>query len=57
MKALAKIASLTVFLAALAILPSTLIALRQMAGQVAAAMPRHASAVEAAEFWARALGV
>ena len=57
MKALSKIASVAVLLAAMAALPSTLIALRQMAGQVAAAMPRHASAVEAAEFWARALGV
>ena len=56
MRALSKIASVAALLAALAVLPATLIALSQMADQVAAAIPHHASALEQAEFWARAFG-
>ena len=56
MRALSKIASVAALLAALAVLPATLIALSRMADQVAAAIPHHASALEQAEFWARAFG-
>ncbi|HUT90633.1 MAG TPA: hypothetical protein VMY37_14110 [Thermoguttaceae bacterium] len=56
MRALTKIASVAALLATLAVLPATLIAISQMADQVAAAIPHHASALEQAEFWARAFG-
>jgi len=57
MRALSQIASVAALLAALAVLPATLIALSQMADQVGAAIPHHASALEQAEFCARAFGL
>ena len=56
MRAVSEIASVAALLAALAVLPATLIALSRMADQVAAAIPHPASALEQAEFWARVFG-
>jgi hypothetical protein len=54
MRALSKVASFAVLLAAMAALPSTLIAIRQMTDRVSATIPHHDSALEEAEYWARA---
>ncbi len=54
MKTLSEVASITALLAALVLLPATLIAVRQAADQAVAALPHHATALEEAEFWARA---
>ena len=56
MKALSNIALPALLLATLAALPAVLIAFRQAAGSVAAAIPTHASAVDQAEFWLRVFG-
>ena len=56
MKALNQIAPIAVLLSALAALPVTWVAFRQLVGEVAATIPRHGSALEAAEFWTRAFG-
>ena len=56
MRALSQIASVAALLAALAVLPATLIALDRIADQLNAAVPHHTSALEQAEFWAHAFG-
>jgi hypothetical protein len=56
MKAFSHLAATVVLLAALATLPATLIAFRQIAGRVAATVPTHASAIDQAEFCFRAFG-
>jgi len=55
-RALSQIASVAALLAALAVLPATLIALDRIADQLNAAVPHHTSALEQAEFWAHAFG-
>lgn len=54
MKTPSEIASITVLVAALVLLPATLIAVRQVADRAVASLPHHATALEEAEFWARA---
>ncbi len=56
MKALNQVGPIAVLLSALALLPVTWIAFRQLVDQVAATIPCHGSALEAAEFWSRAFG-
>lgn len=56
MRALSRIASVAALLAALAVLPATLIALLRMADEIGATVPHHASSLEQAEFCARAFG-
>ena len=56
MKALTELAPAAVLASALAVLPAAVAAFRQLADQVAATIPHHASALDAAEFWTRVLG-
>ena len=54
MKALQNAATSLVLLAALAILPGTLISFRMMVDQMCATIPHQASTLDQADFWFRA---
>ena len=56
MKALHNFATSLVLLAALAVLPGTLISFRMMLNQMCDTIPHHASTLRQADFWLKAFG-
>lgn len=56
MKALSNLIATGVLLAALAMLPGTLVVFRMMCGEMAASVPSFRSPAAEADYWARAFG-